>query len=100
MTSEEVVRRWPRLTAHVIAESLGYATPSCAGRIIADAKEGRQNWCEWVATCFAGDAREVIRRSIVNRHTHKGYMASYSLALEIVREAIKKGTEPLFASWF
>ncbi len=100
MTAEEVMRRWPRLTAHIIAESLGYATPSCATCIIRDAKEGRENWCEWVATCFQGNAREVVRHAITNRHTHKGYMTSYAQALEIVRETIKGGTEPLFASWF
>lgn len=27
---QEAMRRWPRVTAHVICESLGYATPSKA----------------------------------------------------------------------
>ncbi|GAH43872.1 unnamed protein product, partial [marine sediment metagenome] len=26
----EIMRKYPRITAHIIAESLGYATPSCA----------------------------------------------------------------------
>ena len=48
MTAHDVMRRWPRLTAHLIASSLGYATPTCAARILKDAKEGRENWCEWI----------------------------------------------------
>ena len=34
MTREEVRKRWPRVTAHVIAESLGYAVPNVAAMIV------------------------------------------------------------------
>lgn len=100
MNAQRVMRRWPRITAHIIAESLGYATPTCAALILRDAKEGKENWCEWVASCFNGNAKEVVRRAIADRHTHKGYMASYTLARKLVEAAVKEGTEPLFASWF
>ena len=32
-TPEEFMRRYPRITAHIIAESLGYATPTRAAWI-------------------------------------------------------------------
>ena len=100
MTAEEAMRRWPRLTAHVIASSLGYATPTCAANIILDAKAGRQNWCEWIWSCFDGDARKAVERAIRNRHTHTGFIASYKLAWELVRLAAEEGREPVLASWY
>jgi hypothetical protein len=32
-TAREFMRRYPRTTAYIISESLGYATPSTAARI-------------------------------------------------------------------
>lgn len=46
---EVVMCLWPRHVAHVMAESLGYCTPTSAANIIADAKLGKPNWCEWLA---------------------------------------------------
>jgi len=34
----KTMKRYPCITAHIIAESLGYATPSCAARILKDEK--------------------------------------------------------------
>jgi len=96
----DIVKRYPRLTAHIIAESLGYACPSTAGGIIKSYLEGRKNYCEWVYCCFKGNPKPVIERAWKNRHYHKGFMADYKLALAIVRKYIKTGQEPLFASWF
>jgi len=31
---------------------------------------------------------------------HHGFMAEYKLALALVKRAIEKDEEPLFASWF
>jgi hypothetical protein len=92
--------RWPRLTAHVICESLGYATPSRAARIINDATEGRENWCEWVYACYQGNARAVIENTVTRRHTHRGYMSDYFRALTIVASTLNGQEEPKFASWF
>ena len=36
LTVEETMRRYPRITANIIAESLGYATPTCMARILKD----------------------------------------------------------------
>lgn len=100
MTFEDVRQRWPRVTAHVIAESLGYATPDRAASIVRDGLLEQRNWCEWVDACYHGDARRVLNDSIRNRRYHKGYMAEYRIALQIVRRANETGNGPVFASWF
>jgi len=100
-TSRDFMRRYPRTTAHIISESLGYATPTTAARIGLDGLHGRENWCEWVYSCYGGDAREVLRRSIQHRHGHKGYMSWYKeRALPLVKHAIEEEKEPLLGSWF
>jgi hypothetical protein len=99
-TSREFMKRYPRTTAHIISESLGYATPTTAARIGLDGLHGRENWCEWIYSCYGRDAREALKRSIQHRHCHKGYMAEYKLARKLVDIALEKGEEPIFASWF
>ena len=94
------MKRYPRLTAHIIAESLGYATPSRAASILRDAKERRKNYCEWIYSCYAGDPMPAVKDAIRNRLYHKGYMAEYRLAYALVRHAIETGDEPIFGSWF
>ena len=96
----DYLARYPRICAHIIAESLGYATPSLAAKILQDAHRGEANWCEWIAACYRCDPRPALQKAIKNRHHHEGYMASYRQALQIVRHAIDSGDEPLFASWF
>jgi hypothetical protein len=100
LDTDEVMRRYPRLTAHIIAESLGYATPICAARILEDARKRRNNYCEWIYSCYGGDPLPAVRNAIRNRHYHEGFMAEYKLALALVRHAIDTGNEPLFGSWF
>ena len=100
MSVGETMRKYPRLTAHIIAESLGYATPSRAARILKDAREGRENHCEWIYSCFGSDPLPAVRNAIRNRHYHKGYMAEYKLAKKLVDRAIETGDEPLLGSWF
>jgi hypothetical protein len=100
LSVEDTMKRYPRITAHVIAESLGYATPSCAARILKDAREGRKNYCEWIYSCYDGEPLPAVKNAIRNRHTHSGFMAEYKLALALVRKSIETGDEPLFGSWF
>jgi hypothetical protein len=100
LSREDVMKKYPRITAHVIAESLGYATPSCAAAILKDAREGRENYCEWIYSCYGGDPLSAVRNAIKHRHTHRGFMAEYKLAKKLVDRAIETGEEPLFGSWF
>lgn len=100
MSLENIRQRWPRLTAHLIAESLGYATPDKAAFIIRDALLGQRNWCEWIDACYAGDAAKALRHAIGRRHHHKGYMADYRQALRIVRHVNAGHRGPDLASWF
>jgi hypothetical protein len=99
-TAQGILLRCPRLVAHVIAESLGYATPALAAKIVADGAAGRANWCEWIYTCYSGDARKVVQAAIHSRHHHGGYMADHRAALALVRRYAETGDGPLFASWF
>ena len=99
-TTEDFIHRYPRTTAHIIAESLGYASPTRAALIGLDGVHGRENYCEWVDACYRGDARRCLNDAIRNRHFHKGYMAEYRLAKHLVDRALESKEEPLFASWF
>jgi hypothetical protein len=99
-TPDEFMRRYPRITAHIIAESLGYATPTTAAIIGLDGMNRGRNCCEWVYSCHGGDAYRGLERSIINRHYHKGFMTEYKLAKKLVDHALQTGEEPLLASWF
>ncbi|MDO8508557.1 MAG: hypothetical protein Q7S27_02630 [Nanoarchaeota archaeon] len=99
-TPEEYLKYYPRICSHIICESLGYATPTKAALILKDAKEGKENWCEWIYSCYGKDPMPAVRNAIRGRHSHEGYMAEYQMAYAIVRRAIDDGQEPMFASWF
>ena len=95
-----VMQRWPRLTAHVIAESLGYATPSKAAIIVLAAHQGKPHYCEWIAACYEDDPIPAVQAAIRNRHNHTGFMAEYKVAKALVDKALATGQEPSLASWF
>jgi hypothetical protein len=99
-TADGLMRRCPRLVAHVIAESLGYASPTLAARIVANGAAGRENWCEWILACYGGDARKAVQSAIRNRRSHRGYMAEFGRALALVRHSAENGDPTVFASWF
>jgi hypothetical protein len=99
-SSGDYMKSYPRLTSVIIALSLGYATPSRAAQILKDAHERRENWCEWIYSCYNRDPLPAVRYAIKSRHTLRGYMADYPTALAITRRAIETGDEPIFASWF
>lgn len=44
LTQDEVLRRWPRVVGHLIAESLGYFTPRAAANAIIMFKLGKPSW--------------------------------------------------------
>lgn len=99
-SAQEYLERYPRISAHIIAESLGYALPLVAANILKDPNEGRENWCEWIYSCYNREPGLAVERAIKNRTTHHGYMASYELALKIVRHELDTGESPMLASWF
>ena len=94
------LRRYPRLVAHMICQSLGYFTPTGAALALADALNGHENWCEYVLSCHGRDPIRVVRKAIQGRRTHRGYMAHYPKALAIVAREILTGEQPFLASWF
>jgi hypothetical protein len=94
------MKRYPLITAHIIAESLGYATPTCAARIPKDAREGRENYCEWIDACYNRDPLSAVQDAIRYRHNHSGFMAEFKYAKALVEKSIKDGEEPELASWF
>lgn len=100
LSVKETMKKYPRITAHIIAESLGYATPSCAARILKDAREGRENYCEWIYSCYDRKPLKAVQDSIKRRHYHKGFMSESKRAYALVKRSIETGDEPLFASWF
>jgi hypothetical protein len=99
-TRDFYLQRYPRICAHIIAESLGYAVPIVAAIILKDSRESGRNNCEWVASCYGGDAKAVVSDSIRHRHHHKGPMAEYDHAIAIVRRQLETGDSPVLASWF
>ena len=99
-TAQDYMKVYPRIVGHIICHSLGYATPTCAARILKDAREGNENWCEWIYSCYQRDPRPAVSLAIKGRHSHHGYMAEYKLAKALVSRANENGDEPIFASWF
>lgn len=111
-TPEEVMAKYPRITAHLIAESLGYFTPKSAAIAIIKAKQNEPFFCEWYTDCARryGELydREAVKRVTVEmlpqaielRHSHRGSMASYKMAKQIVDATIENQMEPMLASWF
>jgi hypothetical protein len=100
LDTDAVLRRYPRICAHIICASLGYALPSTAASILKAARDGNEHWCEWIASCYRCNPRPAVEQAIRTRHSHRGYMAHYPDALAHVQRAIHTGQEPLFASWF
>jgi uncharacterized protein (DUF433 family) len=100
LSVKEVMKRYPLITAHIISESLGYATPTCAARILKDARAGRKNYCEWIDACYNRNPLRAVQDAIRFRHKHSGYMAEFKDAKALVERSIKDGEEPELASWF
>ncbi len=113
-TQKLVMKRYPRITSHLIAHSLGYFSPRSAANAVLSYINGRGFWCEWymhmASFCEGQDrdaiikqvGRDTLKRAIEFRHTHKGFMASYRQARAIIEAEIKDLNDPMicFASWF
>ena len=96
------LRRYPRLCAHLICTSLGYATPLLAADIVKSAHESEPHFCEWIHACYNGDPRPPTAEAFKRRHSHKGYMSEYDHARALVDAVNEKGDQPsgMLASWF
>jgi hypothetical protein len=99
-TPKQFIHRYPAVTAHLIADSLGYFTPLAAARAGLDAIHGRENFCEYIYSTFECSAGACLNAAIKNRHNHKGAMADYKMARKHVDRYLEYGDEPMFASWF
>jgi hypothetical protein len=106
LTNQDVLKKYPRLTAHLIAESLGYFTPEAAAGAILAHKEKRPYRCEWYSHIVGLSRKsyeevnaDTIRLAFQFRHYHKGFMRDYRSARCLV-DATLEGKGPVFASWF
>lgn len=116
----EVISRYPRMVAMLIAHSLGYFTPGAAANAIVRYKEGKPFFCEWyshMAMCRAGNdqsklfddslvlkvGKDTLNRAFKSRKSHRGdnCMGSYARAAALVKDVLKNGEDhTVFASWF
>jgi hypothetical protein len=118
---QAIAKRYPRLIAHLMCESLGYMSVETAVVTIIRWQEGSGLSCEWFAhIAFHGAnakrfegmdymdrmrvvTRETLQSAIKRRHFHKGYMADISVGRRAVAKAV--GMEPRdsldsLAGWF
>jgi hypothetical protein len=115
MTKEQAIRRWPRLVAHMICESLGYFSPQVAANALAHYKSGEHFPCEWYSdqcrrqgkglfdeATLLQVGKDVVLSAIRRRKHHAGYMSEYQRAIELVKVELKHQgcTSDMLASWF
>ena len=117
-SQHDVLQRLPCLTAHLIAESLGYFTPEVAASAVAYSTKDEAFFCEWyydwAGKRFASgntkcaDVRDTVKEvgqlalqnAFRRRHHHRGPMAEFKRALALVLHVRQGGQGPMFASWF
>ena len=94
---------YPRCCAQVISVSNGYATPEVAARIVQDAVAGRENWCEWIYSCYGRDARKCVREALSGLGRKRERRATGFSGLKRGEQAVAKallGFESGLAAWF
>ncbi len=94
---------YPRVCAQVISTSSGYAMPEVAARIVQDAVAGRENWCEWIDSCYGRDAEKCVREALSGFGRRCERNATGFSGLKRGEQAVAKallGFEMQFASWF
>ena len=105
---EAVLNRYPRLSAHMICESLGYFTPASAANAILHHIRGRPFYCEWYWDMAGEDVGadnilriglQVIEKAFRERRHHQGFMAHYPAARALVEHVRGGNEEPIFMSW-
>ena len=103
---DDIIGRYPALTAHMICESLGYFTPRAAANAILQHQRGEPHYCEWYidAAGWSGEelvkfGRKTVERAFRRRRGHRGYMAEYARARALVEQERKGKTPIMFSSW-
>lgn len=117
-SQQEVIQHLPCLTAHLIAESLGYFTPETAAKAIVCYTRGEGFYCEWFydwaerrldsGNTECDGLREtvkevgelVLRNAIRRRSQHGGPVAEFRQALALVRHLRQGDQGPVFAASF
>jgi hypothetical protein len=110
------LKKYPRLVAHLICESLGYFSPFSAANAISFYKHNQAFFCEWYSHMAQFEpekqmfnecavkrvGRKTLLYAFLNRKRHQGYMADYKQAIGLVkRELDGKGEgSSMLASWF
>lgn len=110
------LKKYPRLVAHLICESLGYFTPGAAANAIAFYKKNLPFFCEWFShmaqfqpekSMFNPEAVKRVQKSVIEgafarRKHHQGYMSDYPMATTLVKREIENPEKGLgsLASWF
>lgn len=115
MTKREILRRHPRLIAHMMCASLGYFSVSTATYALQCYIEDRSCACEWYShMCMCRGhgmfdeaelvkiGAEVVAGAFRNRHSHTGYMAEIKHAkAQVAAELQREGcTSDMLAAWF
>jgi len=100
VTPRDFLRRYPRICAHIICHSLGYASPTTAASILMHGHRREPDYCEWIWSCYGTNAKKAVDDAIAGRHSHRGFMADFDRAYSLVQRAVDTGDEPLFGSWF
>ena len=101
----EVLQRYPILTAHLVCESLGYLTPTAAANAIRCHQARQPFACEWYlhqaqsGRTLLQVGADNLQNAFRNRRHHRGPMAHYPLAIQLVREEISHARTTLLQSW-
>ena len=93
-TCQQVLRKYPLLTAHLICESLGYLTPVSAANAILSHINRIPFYCEWYIDSAGTNPDNVlefgaktINNAFCRRRFHQGYMAEIRQARPLVEAA-------------
>lgn len=114
MNQRDVLKRYPRIIAHLICESLGYASVLHAANMLLAFIEKKPHYCEWFDHMAGGIqtgtyeekmqyiTQRSVRYAIRNRKGHHGYMAEYKQAIMLVKAELERDgcTSQMLASWF
>lgn len=108
---DSVMKRWPKIVAGMICESLGYFTPESAAMALVLWIKKEPCYCEWYDSCVRGPTTKegyeyqlkeigdsVVKCAISRRHMHTGYMSDKRKGRAVVNASLA-GKGPELMSW-